>query len=157
LQSKGYSIPVNANGGLDYTMTLPSLIAHYYPSGLLGVGITALIASFMSGMAGNVTAFNSVFTYDIYQSYFVINRSDRHYLMVGKMVTVAGILFSIITAYIAKSFNNINDFLQLVFSFFNMRFFATLLFATLWKASTADVAVCAVLDGSIAAGWTLGA
>jgi SSS family solute:Na+ symporter len=71
LQSKGYAIPTNASGQLDYTMTLPSLIAHYYPSGLLGVGITALIASFMSGMAGNVTAFNSVFTYDIYQSYFV--------------------------------------------------------------------------------------
>ena len=75
---------------LDYTMTLPSLIAHYYPSGLLGVGITALMASFMSGMAGNVTAFNAVFTYDIYQSYFVKNRSDQHYLMVGKFITVAG-------------------------------------------------------------------
>src|SRR5205814_6123470 len=68
LLSKGYSIPASKSGGMDYTMTLPSLIAHYYPSGLLGVGITALIASFMSGMAGNVTAFNSVFTFDIYQS-----------------------------------------------------------------------------------------
>ena len=117
LLSKGYSIPASKSGGMDYTMTLPSLIAHYYPSGLLGVGITALIASFMSGMAGNVTAFNSVFTFDIYQSYFVKNRSDRHYLVIGKMVTIAGVLFSIATAYIAKSFNNINDFLQLVFCF----------------------------------------
>src|SRR5215831_15527887 len=119
LRDRGFQIPADANGQLNYTMTLPSLIAHYYPSGLLGVGITALIASFMSGMAGNVTAFNSVFTYDIYQSYFVKNKSDRHYLLVGKMITVAGILFSIATAYIAKSFNNINDFLQLVFSFVN--------------------------------------
>jgi solute:Na+ symporter, SSS family len=70
LAAKGYSIPRTANGELDYTMTLPSMIAHYYPTGILGVGITALIASFMSGMAGNVTAFNSVFTFDIYQSYF---------------------------------------------------------------------------------------
>ncbi|NDC79362.1 MAG: Na+/galactose cotransporter, partial [Chitinophagia bacterium] len=112
-----FRIPTAPDGGLDYTMTLPSLLAHYYPSGLLGVGITALLASFMSGMAGNVTAFNSVFTYDIYQSYFVKQRSDRHYLLVGKGVTVAGILISILTAYVAQSFNNINDFLQLVFSF----------------------------------------
>ena len=77
---KDIAFPLNEMGGTDYTMTFPSLIAHYYPSGLLGVGITALIASFMSGMAGNVTAFNSVFTYDIYQSYFVKNRVDRHYL-----------------------------------------------------------------------------
>src|SRR6478672_11674898 len=94
LQANGYHIPVDANGQLNYTMTLPSLIAHYYPSGLLGVGITALMASFMSGMAGNVTAFNAVFTYDIYQSYFVRNKPDRHYLMVGKFITVLGILIS---------------------------------------------------------------
>ena len=81
----------------------------------------------MSGMAGNVTAFNSVFTFDIYQSYFVKNKSDKHYLYVGKAITVVGILFSIGTAYIAKSFNNINDFLQLVFSFVNGPLFATFL------------------------------
>ena len=113
LQSKGYNIPHTENGGIDFTMTLPSLIAHYYPSGLLGVGITALIASFMSGMAGNVTAFNSVFTYDIYQSYFIKKKSDRHYLMVGKMITVAGILFSIATAYIANTFTNSTIFFSL--------------------------------------------
>ena len=136
LASKGFTMPADANGGVDYTMALPSLIAHYYPTGLLGVGITALIASFMSGMAGNVTAFNSVFTYDIYQSYFVKHKSDRHYLIVGKMVTVAGILLSIATAYIAKSFNNINDFLQLVFSFVNGPLFATFLLGMFWKRTT---------------------
>lgn len=156
MASKGYSIPHDANGGLDYTMTLPSLIAHYYPTGLLGVGITAFIASFMSGMAGNVTAFNSVFTYDIYQSYFVKNKSDKHYLYVGKGVTVAGILLSIVTAYIARSFNNINDFLQLVFSFVNGPLFATFLLGMFWKRTTGDGAFCGLLAGTLAAACTHG-
>jgi SSS family solute:Na+ symporter len=156
LQSKGYSIPVGEDGGLDYTMTLPSLIAHYYPSGLLGVGITALIASFMSGMAGNVTAFNSVFTFDIYQAYFVKNRSDRHYLLVGKAITIAGILLSIITAYIAKGFNNINDFLQLVFSFVNGPLFATFLLGMFWKRTTGHGAFWGLVAGTVAAAVTHG-
>ena len=156
LQSKGFRIPSTASGELDYTMTLPSLIAHYYPSGILGVGITALIASFMSGMAGNVTAFNSVFTYDIYQSYFVKNKSDNHYLWVGKGITVAGILLSIITAYIAKSFNNINDFLQLVFSFVNGPLFATFLLGMFWKRTTGHGAFCGLLAGTVAAALTHG-
>ena len=156
LQSKGYSIPTGADGQLDYTMTLPSMIAHYYPSGLLGVGITALIASFMSGMAGNVTAFNSVFTFDIYQSYFVKNKSDKHYLLVGKFVTVAGILISILTAYIAKGFNNINDFLQLVFSFVNGPLFATFLLGMFWKRSTGHGAFWGLVAGTVAAAITHG-
>lgn len=156
LASKGFSIPSDGNGGLDYTMALPSLISHYYPTGLLGVGITALIASFMSGMAGNVTAFNSVFTFDIYQSYFVKNKSDRHYLIVGKMVTVAGILLSIVTAYIAKGFNNINDFLQLVFSFVNGPLFATFLLGMFWKRTTGHGAFFGLLAGTIAAAATHG-
>jgi SSS family solute:Na+ symporter len=156
LASKGFSIPSDGNGGIDYTMALPSLISHYYPTGLLGVGITALIASFMSGMAGNVTAFNSVFTYDIYQSYFVKHKSDRHYLIVGKMVTVVGILLSIVTAYIAKSFNNINDFLQLVFSFVNGPLFATFLLGMFWKRTTSNGAFFGLLAGTIAAAITHG-
>jgi SSS family solute:Na+ symporter len=156
LQSKGFSIPVAENGGLDYTMTLPSLIAHYYPSGLLGVGITALMASFMSGMAGNVTAFNSVFTFDIYQAYFIKNKSDRHYLQVGKVITIAGILLSIVTAYIAKSFNNINDFLQLVFSFVNGPLFATFLLGMFWKRTTGHGAFWGLVAGTVAAALTHG-
>jgi solute:Na+ symporter, SSS family len=156
LQSKGYNIPVAADGQLDYTMTLPSLISHYYPSGLLGVGITALIASFMSGMAGNVTAFNSVFTFDIYQAYFVKNKSDKHYLWFGKFVTIAGILLSIITAYIAKSFNNINDFLQLVFSFVNGPLFATFLLGMFWKRTTGHGAFWGLLAGTAGAAITHG-
>ncbi|OQP53669.1 sodium:solute symporter family protein [Niastella populi] len=156
LASKGYSIPTTANGELDYTMTLPSMIAHYYPTGILGVGITALIASFMSGMAGNVTAFNSVFTFDIYQSYFVKNKSDRHYLLVGKVITVVGILISIATAYIAKSFNNINDFLQLVFGFVNGPLFATFLLGMFWKRTTSHGAFWGLVVGTAAAAATHG-
>ena len=156
LQSKGYSIPLDAKGALDYTMTLPSLIAHYYPSGLLGVGITALIASFMSGMAGNVTAFNSVFTYDIYQSYFVKNKSDKHYLYVGKMITLIGILLSIMTAYIAQGYDNINDFLQLVFSFVNGPLFATFLLGMFWKRTTGHGAFWGLMAGTLAATITHG-
>lgn len=156
LQSKGFSIPSTADGGIDYTMTLPALIAHYYPSGLLGVGITALLASFMSGMAGNVTAFNSVFTYDIYQAYFVKGRSDKHYLHVGKGITVVGILISIITAYVAQSFNNINDFLQLVFSFVNGPLFATFVLGMFWKRTTSHGAFTGLLMGTVAAALTHG-
>jgi SSS family solute:Na+ symporter len=156
LASKGFSIPSDGNGGLDYTMTLPSLISHYYPTGLLGVGITALIASFMSGMAGNVTAFNSVFTFDIYQSYFVKKKSDRHYLIVGKVVTVVGILLSITTAYVAKGFNNINDFLQLVFSFVNGPLFATFLLGMFWKRTTGHGAFWGLVAGTLAAAATHG-
>ena len=156
LQSQGYSIPKAADGQLDYTMTLPSLIAHYYPSGLLGVGITALMASFMSGMAGNVTAFNAVFTFDIYQPYFVRNKSDRHYLMVGKVITVVGILISIATAYVAKGFNNINDFLQLVFGFVNGPLFATFLLGMFWKRTTGHGAFFGLLAGTAAAALTHG-
>jgi len=153
---KGYVIPKGEDGTTDYTMTLPSLIAHYYPSGLLGVGITALMASFMSGMAGNVTAFNAVFTYDIYQAYFVKNKTDKHYLIVGKFITVAGILFSIMTAYVAKGFNNINDFLQLVFSFVNGPLFATFLLGMFWKRTTGHGAFFGLLIGTIAAALTHG-
>jgi solute:Na+ symporter, SSS family len=156
LASKGYHIPTTASGELDYTMTLPSMIAHYYPTGILGVGITALIASFMSGMAGNVTAFNSVFTFDIYQSYFVKNKSDRHYLLVGKGITVVGILISIATAYIAKSFNNINDFLQLVFGFVNGPLFATFLLGMFWKRTTGHGAFWGLVAGTAAAAATHG-
>jgi solute:Na+ symporter, SSS family len=155
-QSSGYSIPTNDKGELDYTMTLPSLIEHYYPAGLLGVGYTALMASFMSGMAGNVTAFNTVFTFDIYQSYFAKNKSDRHYLVVGKMITVVGILISIATAYIARSFNNINDFLQLVFGFVNGPLFATFLLGMFWKRTTGHGAFWGLVAGTTAAAITHG-
>src|SRR4051812_24036832 len=112
---------------LDYDMATPNMLLHYFPTGILGLGLTALLASFMSGMAGNVTAFNTVFTYDLYQSYIHKNASDRHYLAVGRWATVGGVLLSIATAYAAISLNNIMDTPQLGVSFLNAPLFATFL------------------------------
>src|SRR6185369_10029362 len=110
---------------LDYDLATPMMLIHYFPSGMLGLGLTALLASFMSGMAGNVTAFNTVWTYDIYQSHIRRNASDQHYLWMGRAATVWGIILSIGAAYVANSFNNILDLLQLVFAFVNAPLFAT--------------------------------
>src|SRR5205085_1179501 len=122
----GYDLPMK-NGGPDYDQVLTTLMGKFYPAGMLGVGLTGLMASFMSGMAGNVTAFNTAFTYDIYQSYIKRGAPDHHYLTVGRLTTVVGMAHSILTAYLAQSFNTINDFLQLVFSFVNAPLFATFL------------------------------
>src|SRR5690606_32757476 len=137
-QFTGFELPLNANGQTDYNMVLPLMLSKLYPSGMLGIGVTALIASFMSGMAGNVTAFNTVFTYDIYQSHIKRNGTDNHYLWVGKITTIFGILLSVITAYIAREFNSIMDLLQLVFSFVNAPLFATFFLGMFWKRTTSN-------------------
>jgi SSS family solute:Na+ symporter len=121
---------------MSYNMALPLLLFQMYPSGLLGLGLTAMLASFMSGMAGNVTAFNTVWTYDIYQSYLVKNKSDKHYLWMGRVATAAGILISVGTAYLVRQFPNIMDYMQLIFSFFNAPLFATFLLGMFWKRAT---------------------
>ena len=139
------------DGTPDYNMTIPVLLATYLPTGLLGIGFTALMASFMSGMAGNVTAFNTVWTYDIYQSYVAPNRSDAHYLQMGRMATVFGILLSIGCAYLARHFNNIMDLLQLVFGFVNAPLFATFLLGMFWKRATGHGAFFGLLAGMLAA------
>ena len=149
----GYEIPLT-NGVTNYNMVLPSLLNHFYPSGVLGVGLTALFASFMSGMAGNVTAFNTVWTYDIYQSYLNPGRSDRHYLQMGRLATVFGIIASIGTAYLARGFNNIMDFLQLVFGFVNAPLFATFALGMFWKRSTGHGAFYGLVGGTAAAALT---
>ncbi|HEY2824664.1 MAG TPA: hypothetical protein VGI83_03875, partial [Gemmatimonadales bacterium] len=92
---------------LDYDLATPMMLVHYFPAGLLGLGLTALLASFMSGMAGNVTAFNTVWTYDLYQTYVRPNMPDAHYLTMGRWATVAGVGISVAAAYAASSFNNI--------------------------------------------------
>lgn len=155
-QFTGYELPLNASGDTDYNMALPVLLSKLYPNGILGIGVTALIASFMSGMAGNVTAFNTVFTFDIYQAYIRKKASDKHYLYVGKASTIAGILISIGTAYIARSFNSIMDLLQLVFSFVNAPLFATFFLGMFWKKATANGAFFGLLSGIIAAALTHG-
>src|SRR3954468_14633747 len=119
----GGFFPHKADGALNYDRTVPLMMKTFLPQGLLGLGMTALIASFMSGMAGNVTAFNTVWTYDIYQSYIRKNASDAHYLWMGRMSTIGGIAISIAAAYVAQRFNNIMDMLQLVFAFVNAPLF----------------------------------
>ncbi len=132
---------------LDYDMAIPMMLVQYFPTGLLGLGLTALMASFMSGMAGNVTAFNTVWTYDIYQSYIAPKRSDNHYLWMGRMATVFGILVSIAAAYVAARFNNIMEFIQLVFGFVNAPLFATFLLGMFWKRTTGHGAFFGLLAG----------
>jgi len=147
----GFSLPKMADGSWDYTMVIPQMLAHYFPPGVLGLGLTALMASFMSGMAGNVTAFNTVWTYDIYQSYIKKDATDAHLLWVGRMTTVFGILASVGTAYLATQFNNIMDFLQLVFAFVNAPLFATFLLGMFWKRATGHGAFLGLVLGTLAA------
>jgi len=151
----GYNFPLKATGGPDYDQALTTLMAQFYPAGLLGVGMTGLMASFMSGMAGNVTAFNTVFTYDIYQSYIRPGAPDRHYLTVGRVTTVVGVLLSIAAAYLATRYNNIMDLLQLVFGCVNAPLFATFLLGMFWKRTTAHGAFSGLTLGTLAAVLTL--
>lgn len=148
--TEGFKLPPK-DGGLDYDMVVPTMLAYYFPTGMLGLGLTALMASFMSGMAGNVTAFNTVWTYDIYQSYIKRDGSDAHYLMVGRLTTVVGILASMVAAYAAAKFNNIMDILQLVFAFVNAPLFATFLLGMFWRRTTGHAAFFGLLLGTLAA------
>jgi SSS family solute:Na+ symporter len=138
---------------LDYDLATPNMLLHYFPTGILGLGLTALLASFMSGMAGNVTAFNTVWTYDIYQSYINKNASDEHYLWMGRMATIFGIALSLAAAYMATRFNNIMDMLQLVFAFVNAPLFATFLLGMFWKRTTGHGAFTGLLGGTMAAAF----
>lgn len=139
------------NPVLDYNMAMPAMLLHYFPTGMLGLGLTALLASFMSGMAGNVTAFNTVWTYDIYKAYIKREGSDQHYLWVGRLTTLFGTIVSIGAAYLAASFNNIMDVLQLVFAFVNAPLFATFLLGMFWKRATGHGAFSGLVSGTLAA------
>jgi SSS family solute:Na+ symporter len=149
--STGFMLPKKPDGTFEYNMAIPLMLGHYFPTGMLGVGLTALMASFMSGMAGNVTAFNTVWTYDIYQSYIKRGASDQHYLWMGRMATIFGILVSVAAAYVATRFNNIMDMLQLVFAFVNAPLLATFLLGMFWKRTTGHGAFIGLLSGTIAA------
>jgi solute:Na+ symporter, SSS family len=158
LQQKGGGfLPVGKDGTPDYNMVIPAMLGKYFPPGMLGLGLTALMASFMSGMAGNVTAFNTVATYDIYQSHIRPGQPDSHYLKVGHFMTIGGILISIVCAYAAAKFNNIMDMLQLVFGFVNAPLFATFLLGMFWKRTTGHAAFWGLVAGTVMAGlhWAL--
>ena len=135
----------------NYDLAIPVMLLHFFPTGILGLGLTALLASFMSGMAGNVTAFNTVWTYDIYQAYINKKGTDAHYLWMGRMATIGGVVLSIGAAYAATSFNNIMDALQLVFSFVNAPLFATFLLGMFWKRTTGHAAFTGLVSGTVAA------
>jgi SSS family solute:Na+ symporter len=136
---------------LDYDLAIPMMLQHYFPAGMLGLGLCALMASFMSGMAGNTTAFNTVWTYDIYQSYIKPDASDAHYLAMGRAATVFGIAISVAAAFVARQFNNIMDLLQLVFAFVNAPLFATFMLGMFWKRATGHGAFIGLLSGTLAA------
>jgi solute:Na+ symporter, SSS family len=144
---------LNADGTpvYNYDLAIPVMLLHFFPTGILGLGLTALLASFMSGMAGNVTAFNTVWTYDIYQAYINKKATDAHYLWMGRMATIGGVALSIGAAYLVTNFNNIMDALQLVFSIVNAPLFATFLLGMFWKRTTGHAAFTGLLSGTAAA------
>ncbi len=126
---------------------LPLLIARYYPAGLVGLGITALLAGFMAGQAGNISAFNTVWTYDIYRVLIKKDASDAHLVRVGRVTTVVGILLSVGTAYLAMQFNTIMDYIQAIFSWVNAPLFATMLLGMFWRRTTAAGAFWGLIAG----------
>ena len=126
---------------------LPVLIARYFPPGLFGLGITALLAGFMAGQAGNVSAFNTVWTYDIYRVLFKKDASDEHLVWVGRVTTVVGVFLSILTAYAAMQFNTIMDYIQAIFSWVNAPLFATMLLGMFWKRTTSAGAFWGLIAG----------
>jgi SSS family solute:Na+ symporter len=151
VQNGGFEIPT-VNGATDFNMVVPAMLSHYLPNGMLGIGLTALMASFMSGMAGNVTAFNTVFTYDLYQGHINKTATDDHLVKIGRLTTVVGLIISMGCAYLAKEFNNIMDMLQLVFGFVNAPLFAIFLLGMFWRRSTGHGAFFGLLFGTLSAG-----
>jgi SSS family solute:Na+ symporter len=138
-----------ATGGHSYNEVLPIMLARYCGPGLLGLGITALIAGFMSGMAGNVSAFATVWTYDIYRPFLKKVKSDQHFVTVGRWCTILGVLASIGTAYLVMHFASIMDYVQALFSFFIAPLFGTVLLGMLWKRATPAGGFWGLLAGTL--------
>jgi SSS family solute:Na+ symporter len=138
-----------ASGGHSYNEVLPLMLARYAGPGLLGLGITALIAGFMSGMAGNVSAFTTVWTYDIYRALINKDASDEHYVKMGRWCTIVGVLISVGTAYLVMSFLSIMDYVQALFSFFIAPLFGTVVLGMLWKRATPKGGFWGLLAGTL--------
>jgi SSS family solute:Na+ symporter len=137
--------------GIQYNTAIPHLIGNYLPEGMLGLAVTGLVAAFMAGVAANVTAFNTVVTYDLIQSYFAKDRDGAFYVRSGRLVTIAGILISVFTALIAKGYSNIMNYIQTLFSIFNAPLFATFIIAMFWKRATAWGGFFSLVAGTAAA------
>ena len=140
-----------ATGGHSYNEVLPLMLARYCGPGLLGLGITALIAGFMSGMAGNVSAFSTVWTYDIYQALIRKQESDVHYVSMGRWCTILGVLISIGTAYFVMQFLSIMDYVQALFSIFIAPLFGTVILGMFWKRTTSAGGFWGLLTGTVSA------
>src|SRR5215472_10162759 len=138
-----------ASGGHSYNEVLPLMLSRYCGPGLLGLGITALIAGFMSGMAGNVSAFTTVWTYDIYRALINKTASDEHYVKMGRWTTIVGVLISVGTAYLVMQFLSIMDYVQALFSFFIAPLFGTVVLGMLWKRTSAAGGFWGLLAGTL--------
>jgi SSS family solute:Na+ symporter len=139
------------SGQYTYTNAIPLLINKYLPNGVLGIAVTGLLAAFMAGMAANVSSFNTVVTYDIWQTYIKKDRDDAYYLRAGRVFTVVGILIGIGTAFIAAGYSNIMNYVQVLFSFFNVPLFVTFIIGIFWKRMTAWAGFSALLGGTLGA------
>ena len=148
----GETVPGGASGeGVAYNDALLYLMRDMLPNGLLGVAIAGLLAAFMAGMAANISAFNTVLSYDLWQQYVVKDRDDGYYLMVGRIATVAATVIAIFTASLAGNFTNIMDYLQTLFGFFNAPLFATFILGMFWKRMTATAGWVGLVAGTSAA------
>ena len=146
-------VPNIGQGGDNptYNDAIPRLMGLLLPNGVLGIALTGLLAAFMAGMAANVSAFNTVFTYDIWRPYFRRDRPDSYYLRVGRVATVAGVLIGIATAFIAAGYENIMNYILLLFSVFNAPLFATFIIGMLWRRTTPWGGFWGLVAGTFAA------
>ncbi len=147
-------VPKLGTTGGTYNDAIPLLMNKYLPNGTLGIALAGLLAAFMAGMAANVSSFNTVFTYDIWQDYIVKGRRDRYYLTVGRVVTVVGIVIGIGTAFIASGYSNIMNYIQLLFSYFNAPLFATFIIAMFWKRASPWAGIAGLATGTLGAAVT---
>jgi SSS family solute:Na+ symporter len=144
----GDQLTADPNGdGIVYNEVIPKLMQMYLPTGVLGIAVTGLIASFMAGMAANVSSFNTVWTYDIWQRYIKPKMPDAHYLRVGRWTTAIGVVIGVGTAFIASQAGNIMTYLQTLFSFFNAPLFAVFMLGLIWKRMTTSAALWSYLAG----------
>jgi solute:Na+ symporter, SSS family len=140
-----------SNPDLAYNNAIPLLIGQLLPEGMLGIAVTGLLAAFMAGVAANVTAFNTVFTYDLWQSYFRKDRDAEYYVRVGRLATVGGLIVAIGTAFIAKGYSNIMNYVQLLFSYFNAPLFATFIIGMFWRRMTPWAGLAGLVAGTLGA------
>ncbi len=142
---------LGTSSGPSFNQAIPELMQRLLPNGVLGLAVTALLAGFMAGMAANISGFNTVFTYDLWKPYIAKGRSDHYYLQVGRIATVAGIVITVGTAFIASSYNNIQNYMQMLFSFFNTPLFTAFIIGLFWRRTSGMGAFWGMLAGTAGA------